>query len=126
MKRTSCFASIALPIPVNTSFTYLIPSELTVFAEVGRRALVPFGKRILTGFIIGISDNPGDVTVSKIKPIQNIIDDEPVFDNHMLKLSGWVADYYLSSLGEVLKTAMPYGTMIKSRTRIHLQKNNIY
>ncbi|HDY88291.1 MAG TPA: primosomal protein N' [bacterium] len=124
-KRTSRFASIALPLPVNTAFTYLIPSELTVFAEVGRRALVPFGKRILTGFIIGISDNPGNVAVSKIKPIQEILDDELVFDNHMLKLSGWVADYYLSSLGEVLKTAMPHGTMIKSRIRVHLKKNNV-
>jgi len=123
-KKTLSYASIALPIPVNTIFTYLIPPEFTVFAETGRRALVPFGKRILTGFIVGISDNPGDVPFSKIKPIQDIIDDEPVFDSHMLEFSRWVADYYMCSLGEVLKTAMPYGTMIKSRIRVCLAKTD--
>ena len=121
-KASPHYALLALPIPVNTIFTYSIPSEFSVSAESGRRALVPFGKRLLTGFIVGISDNPGDVPVSKIKPIHDIIDDEPVFDNHMLEFSTWISSYYLCSLGDVLKTAMPHGTMVKSRIRIHLSE----
>ena len=89
----SLYASIALPVPINTSFTYSVPSEFSGSLEVGRRALVPFGKRILTGFIIGIPDNPGDVPPSKLKHIVDIIDDEPVFNSHILQLAEWVADY---------------------------------
>jgi len=120
--KTTHYAFVAIPIPVKTIFTYRIPSTFIASAEIGRRALVPFGKRILTGFIVGVSDNPGDVPVSKIKPVQNIIDDEPVFDSHILEFSRWIADYYMCSLGEVLKAAMPHGTMIQSKIRIHLAK----
>ncbi|GAJ04167.1 unnamed protein product, partial [marine sediment metagenome] len=117
IESSPLYASIALPIPINTPFTYSVPSKLSESVEVGRRALVPFGKRLLTGFIIGILSHPGDIPLSKLKPIVDIIDDEPMFDHHMLELAEWVADYYLSSVGEVLKTAMPFGTMIKSRIR---------
>ena len=118
----SHYASVVLPLPINTPFTYFIPPEYVESAEVGRRALVPFGKRMLTGFIVDVSDNPGNIARSKIKPIQNVLDDEPVFDDHMLKLSEWVADYYMTSQGEVLKASMPFGTMVKSRTRIYLSE----
>ena len=121
-EKTSLYASIVLPVPLNTPFTYAVPQELSLSVEVGRRALVPFGKRILTGFIINILTDPGGIPLSKLKPILNILDDEQVFDTHMLTLARWVAEYYFASLGEVLKTAMPYGTMIKSRIRVHLVK----
>ena len=88
-------------------------------AEIGRRALVPFGKRLLTGYIVNLSENPGDIPISKIKPIQDIIDSEQVFDNNMLRLAQWVADYYLCTPGEVLKVATPSGTTIRSRLLVH-------
>ena len=62
------YASLALPLPINTPFLYSIPSGLTKSAEFGRRAVVPFGKRILTGFIIDILDTHGDIPASKLKP----------------------------------------------------------
>lgn len=117
-ERNRRYASIALPTPVNKPFTYLIPDELADAADFGCRALVPFGKHMLSGFIVGISDNPGDVPISKLKPIADIMDDEPVFDDHMYALAVWIADYYLSSAGEVLKAAMPFGTMVRSRLRL--------
>jgi primosomal protein N' (replication factor Y) len=114
------YVSIALPLPLAAPFTYAVPVELAPCAQLGRRALVPFGRRLLTGFIVGVFDGPGEVPPEKIKPIQDIPDDEPVFDARMLLLAEWVADYYLSSTGEVLKTAMPSGTMVRSRIRVHL------
>ncbi|MBN1291926.1 MAG: primosomal protein N' [Candidatus Latescibacteria bacterium] len=118
-KTYTRYASIALPVPINTFFIYEIPGEMVPAAEIGRRALVPFGKRLLTGFIVGLSDNPGDIPVSKIKKIQSVIDSEPVFDNNMFKLAQWVADYYLCTPGEVLKVATPSGTTIQSRLLAH-------
>ncbi|MCE5250942.1 primosomal protein N' [bacterium] len=115
---TSLFASVALPVPVNTYFTYSIPVDIQPSAEVGRRALVPFGRRLLTGFIVGLSDNPGDVPLDTIKPLEDILDTEPVFNSTMLELAKWVADYYVSTTGEVLKVAMPHGTMIRSQVKV--------
>lgn len=122
MNDTILYASIAMPLPLNTPFTYRVPPELTPFAEIGRRALIPFGPRMLTGFIVGISRDPGDLAPGRIRDIQDIPDDERVFDRHMLDLAFWVADYYLSSAGEVLKAAMPAGTMVRSRTRVYLDE----
>ena len=55
------YASIALPLPLLKLFTYSVPSDMAQSAEVGRRALVPFGARLLTGFIVDLPDSPGDV-----------------------------------------------------------------
>ncbi len=112
------FVSIALPLPLNEAFVYQLPPELEPLAETGRRALVPFGPRMLTGIIVGVADNPGAVPPARIRNVQDIPDDEPVFDSHMMQLSGWIADYYLSSLGETLKTALPGGSLTRSRTRV--------
>ena len=120
MTTQNRYVSIVLPIPVTEPFTYAVPPELAPLAEIGRRALVPFGARLLTGFIVGVSKSQGSVSSDKIKPIQDIPDDEPVFDARMLALAEWIADYYLSSTGEVLKAAMPSGTMVRTRVRVHL------
>jgi primosomal protein N' len=58
------------------------------------------------GLSWGFSKSQGGVSPDKIKPIQDIPDDEPVFDARMLALAEWIADYYLSSTGEVLKAAI--------------------
>ena len=88
-------------------------------AAYGYRALVPFGRQVLTGFIVGISDTC-NLNPSKVKAVIDIIDDDPVFDSHMYSLAEWVADYYLASSGEVLRAAMPFGSMIRSRMRIYM------
>ncbi len=116
---STLYASLALPLPLNALFTYRVPPDLAALAETGRRALAPFGPRLLTGFIVGISGDPGDLAPERIKDIQDIPDDERVFDSPMLELASWVADYYLSSVGEVLKAAMPSGTMVRSRVRVY-------
>ncbi len=114
------FASIALPVPLTSPFTYAVPPELAVSAEIGRRALVPFGPRLLTGYIVAIGDNPGDVPAGKIRPITDVTDDEQLFGAHMLALAEWVAEYYCCSVGEVLRAAMPAGTEISSRLRVRV------
>jgi primosomal protein N' (replication factor Y) (superfamily II helicase) len=116
---TPRYASIALPVPNTDSFTYLIPPELAQAAEPGRRAVVPFGRRLLTGFIVETGDDPGDVPPEKCRPISDIPDDEPVFDDHMRDLARWISDYYLCAPGEVLRAMMPAGGETISRIRVY-------
>ena len=95
------FAEIVFPLPFRNSFTYSVPKEFEKDVSVGIRAVVPFGKRTLTGFIINIS-NKSEVK-EEIKPLYDILDDKPIFTDSSLKFYKWISDYYLSSLGEALK-----------------------
>ncbi|MCL5030461.1 MAG: primosomal protein N' [Bacteroidetes bacterium] len=110
------YAEIVFPLPFRNVFTYSIPEELEPFAKTGYRALVPFGKRTLTGFIVNTTSTPQNI--DKIKPITDILDDEPIFNKKTLEFYEWLSDYYISSLGEALKLAVPYGTEIETKRKI--------
>jgi primosomal protein N' (replication factor Y) len=114
------FAEIVFPLPFRNTFTYSVPKELEAFAQTGVRAVVPFGKRTLTGFIINTSDKTE--VKEKIKAISDILDDKPIFDKKALKFYEWVSDYYLSSLGEALKLGVPYGSDVETKRRIIVDK----
>jgi primosomal protein N' (replication factor Y) (superfamily II helicase) len=114
------FAEIVFPLPFRNVFTYSVPKELEPFAQTGVRAVVPFGKRTLTGFIINTSDKT-DIK-EKIKLVSDILDDKPIFDKKSLKFYEWVSDYYLSSLGEALKLGVPYGSDIESKRKLIIDK----
>lgn len=101
-------AEIALPVPPRKVLTYTIPPALQKQAEVGKRALVPLGPRLVTGYIVALlSSRPVDPP--DLKPIDAILDPEPLLDHHMLELTRLVADYYLTSWGLVIRTSLPPG-----------------
>ncbi len=105
---------IALPVPPRRVLTYTIPSDLQKQVGVGKRALVPLGPRLVTGYIVGLhtfSDQPSAVRhqASGLKPIDAILDPEPLLDHHILELTRLIADYYLTSWGLVIRAALPPG-----------------
>jgi len=110
------FAQVVFPLPFRNSFTYSIPDQLIDSVKVGVRVVVPFGKRVLTGFVISLS-NTSDIK-EKIKPVKDVLDQHPIFDDEALKFYEWISDYYLCSLGEALKNAVPYGSDIESKKKI--------
>ncbi len=110
------YAEIVFPLPFRKAFTYLIPEEFEPYALKGVRAVAPFGKRTLTGFIINTSRETS--VTEKIKPIIDILDDKPIINDKELKFYEWLSDYYLSSLGEALRLAVPYGSDIESKRKI--------
>ena len=108
---------IALPVPLDRTFTYLVPPHLQSLAVPGVRALVPFGRKFLTGVIVGL---PPTTAVRSLKPIRDILDARPAFSTEMLKLTRWVAEYYLAPWGEVLRAATPQGLGQESRKTVRL------
>lgn len=110
------FAEVVFPLPFRNSFTYIVPSEFSGMAKIGVRAVAPFGKRVLTGFIINLTDNKS--TEGEIKILSDIIDDRPIFTPEQLKFYKWFSEYYLCSLGEALRFGMPYGTEVESKKKI--------
>jgi len=115
------FAQIVFPLSFRNNFTYSIPEELIDSVKIGVRVVVPFGKRVLTGFVIEVSDTSGEI--KNIKPIRDVLDETPIYDATALKFYEWIADYYLSSLGEALKNSTPYGSEVESKRKIVSDQN---
>jgi primosomal protein N' (replication factor Y) (superfamily II helicase) len=117
------FAEVIFPFPFRKSFTYSVPKEFEKIIKPGTRVVVPFGKRVLTGFLIKLKDN-AEID-ENIKPISDILDEKPIFNKTDLEFYKWLSEYYLCSLGEALKLAIPYGTDIESKKRIISHKETL-
>jgi primosomal protein N' (replication factor Y) len=120
-KHPKKLVELVFAIPTQRSFYYSVPDELLDLAQMGVRAVAPIGKRIATGFIINVIDEKDfqkeleKISFKELKAIEDILDPVPFFDEKFLKFAQWMADYYFSSLGEVLEAAAPYGTDVESK-----------
>jgi primosomal protein N' (replication factor Y) len=106
------FVEVALPVPMRQTFTYRLPPALAPLVRLGARLLVPFGHRQLTGYVVALHATLGPesaVDEASIKAIFEIVDDEPLVTEEILKLTQWTADYYASSWGEMLRASLPAG-----------------
>jgi primosomal protein N' (replication factor Y) len=110
------YTQVVFPLPFRKAFTYRVPEQLEEIVKVGVRVVAPFGKRVMTGYVIQISDTT-DVK-EKIKSISDVLDDQAIFDETSIKFYKWLADYYLCSLGEALRNAVPYGSDVESKRKI--------
>lgn len=110
------YVDVILPLPLGGVFTYkLLPgTEKEIIA--GERIIVPFGKKkIYTGLAVKIhTDKPtGDY---EIKEIIACMDKSPIVLPAQLRLWKWIADYYLCSIGDVFKAALPSGMKLESES----------
>jgi len=106
------YAEVALPVPLRQTFTYRLPLGLRDNVKIGARLLVPFGKRQLTGYAVALHNALSeDIEIEQdaIKDAIELIDEEPLITEEILKLTQWTADYYASAWGEVLKASLPAG-----------------
>ncbi|MGE5479982.1 MAG: primosomal protein N' [Chloroflexota bacterium] len=112
---------IALPVPINKNFSYNVPERLATGTLVGRRAVVPFGRRTMTGMVVGLATDVEDL--SKLKDVEEFLDEEPVFTEAMMKFTKWMSDYYHSSWGEAIRAAIPQGFTTESYIEVRLAPN---
>ncbi len=98
--------SVAVPLPVHDTYTYQIPDPLRPLICPGKRVLVPFRSRRVTGYVTG----PGVAVRGKpIKSILDVLDEWPLFPPDMVPFFQWISGYYMHPLGEVIKGALPGG-----------------
>lgn len=91
---------VALPVPVPRTFTY--SSDRIV--EPGTRVRVGFGRRSLTGWVMGTSET---TDATRIRAIDEVLDERPSIPCEILQLCRWIADYYLAPVGQVVRAAVP-------------------
>jgi primosomal protein N' (replication factor Y) len=106
------FAEVAVPLRVQGTFTYRLPEALREEVRVGSRLLVPFGRQLITGYVVALHeelDASVEVDEVEIKDAEELLDAEPLFTPDVLEITRWIADYYAAPWGEVLKAALPAG-----------------
>jgi len=113
MSECKRLIDVAIPLPVDSIFTYEVPEPLWSRTQRGRRALVPFRNKIRAGFIVGYP--PTDVQPAGLKEVLDIPEELPYLTENLWRFIQWVANYYLLPVGLVLRTALPPGSKRKSR-----------
>lgn len=98
---------VALPVPLYSVFDYSV-FDYNAPPAIGCRVEVPFGSRTLIGIVVAhIAQTASTVPPSKLKPINQCLDDTPILSKDMLTLASWMARYYHYPLGEVLVVMLP-------------------
>jgi primosomal protein N' (replication factor Y) len=115
----SRYAEIVLPLPVERIFTYVVPPDCAEKILPGMRVLVPFGERLLTGFVVGLKKKrPGRNL--KLKSVAELLDDSPLFSPSLLSFTRKLSQAYIVPWGEILQSAVPPSFILKSRTSLFL------
>lgn len=113
------FADVVLPLPLYKYFTYRIPSDWQAVLQPGSRVVVPFGrKKYYTAIVTRLHDVMPQGY--EVKEILSILDDRPILRRPQLQFWEWIADYYLCSVGDVYKAALPSGLKLESETTVTL------
>lgn len=117
---SSNYIDVILPIPLQRLFTYAVTEAEASFLEAGMRVAVPFGKsKIFTAIVYRIHDEVPEAYHAK--EIHQILDDAPIINRLQLQHWQWIADYYLCSLGEVVRSALPSAFLLESETLVSLK-----
>jgi primosomal protein N' (replication factor Y) len=110
------FAEIVFDRPLDHAYTYAVPDSLLDQIAVGKRVMVPFGKgdRQTIGFCVGVNAAKPE---RKVKAIVQVLDEDALLTEHLLKLTRWMADYYLCGWGQVLNVVVPAGVRQQAGTK---------
>ena len=101
------YVDVLLPLPLEGLFTYAVPKEVEAQVRFGMRLVVPLGRsKTYVALAIKVHEEKPSFNV---KSVLEVMDDEPVLTESQFKLWKWIADYYMSPLGEVYNAAMPLG-----------------
>lgn len=104
---------VSVPVPIHKNFNYLFSEKI----PIGTRVLVPFGRRKLVGVVVGIESSLESKPAIKLKEVEEVLDESPIYSSALLDIANWLSGYYLYPLGEVLRTMFPLGVeKVKKRT----------
>ena len=114
------FADIILPLAVSQPYTYRLPQELAGRVVVGSRVVVPLGRRkYYTGIVFRLRATlPATVDASALKDVVELVDEQPLLLPAQLQFWEWMAQYYMCTLGEVMKAALPSGLKLESESAV--------
>ena len=111
------YVDVIVPLPIASQYTYSLPPNMWDSAEVGCRVVVPFGKKkYYTGVIVKVHETAPEGY--ETKEVDELLDASPVILPRQFQLWEWLASYYICTLGDVYKAALPSGMKLESETII--------
>ena len=114
MKR---YVDVIVPLPIAGQYTYSLPDEMVDRVCMGCRVVVPFGrKKFYTGLVTRVHDEAPEAY--ETKDVSELLDEQPVLLERQYKFWQWLSDYYLCTLGDVYKAALPSGMKLESETLV--------
>ncbi len=116
------FIDVIVPIAVTTTFTYRVSQAEYIFLQQGMRVAVPFGKRLVYTAMV-LNKHSQKPQVYEPKDIHTIIDEQPIVTKIQIEFWQWIAQYYMCSLGEVYKAALPSAFLLESETILSLNRD---
>lgn len=110
------YAEVILPLPLANTFTYSIPEAMVHLISTYSRVVVPFGKKhYYTGVVTEIHNRCPEYNY-EVKEVFVLLDENPIIRHTQLSFWRWISSYYLCSLGEVCRAALPTGLKLESET----------
>ena len=107
------FAEVAVPVFIRQTFTYHLVGDMARRAQVGCRVIVPFNKKLLTGFIVALHEHrQGELSQTEILDVEELVDENPIVGRNILELTRWMSDYYYAAWGECIRAALPGGAAV--------------
>ena len=111
------YINVILPIPLQKLFTYSVNEAEFEFIQMGMRVAVPFGKsKIYTAIVF--EKHHEKPNAYEAKDIYQILDDQPVVTQLQLSHWQWISDYYMCSLGDVMRASIPRAFLLESETMV--------
>jgi len=107
------YVQIAVDVPIFSALTYRVPDSLQGIIEVGQLVQVPFRNRAKTGLVVGMVDEAPADFKGKIRDVLDVVDRQPLLGEAGLKFLHFIADYYFTPLGEVVRLAIPAAIRIE-------------
>jgi len=108
------FASILLEVSIDKALDYAIPPDLVPHIQKGVSVEVPLRNKKVQGFVVEVKSTS---SVANPKPITRALTSRPVVSVELFELAIWMARYYVSPLGKVLKTMLPAGVRKNTKVR---------
>jgi len=117
MAGSNLYAQVILPLAVQGMYTYAVPESFQKKISRGSRVLVSFGKKRMYSAIVYALHHQAPEEF-KPKKILDLLDEDPVVGEEQLQLWDWMSSYYMCSLGEVMRAAMPSGLRPESESKV--------
>ncbi len=116
MGQSRIYADVVLPLALGETYTYSLPSGFVDIVRPGHRVMVQFGRKRIYSAIVWRIHN--QAPHEEAKAILGLLDKDPLIQKPHRRFWEWLSDYYLCTLGEVMKAALPSGLKLESQTRI--------
>ena len=110
------YCDVAVPVPLDATFTYSIPEEMPEPC-VGGRVIVPFREKRLCGIVTELHDREPKF---KAKPVLQVLDTVSALTPELMQLGRWIAHYYIAPIGEVLRTMLPLAAEFRRVIGYHI------